>query len=583
MIRNRILTIDFSSSHESLKLIISSKKDNTLYFIDDALENCESPYQLIEGCFYDYEFSKPNYYFQKNQITSPHSLKNHIGIISTNSYVGTLILPIYRDEIEVRKIELEVQSLKTNYREDYREMLAQITQKCTDLIMQANSPTVHYFEINYESDNETLYQKFEFVKSIINTESFAQALQRIISSPVTKWTEKQDYVDLRKVRKLSNSNFREIIKSQQRIQIPKQHVLNTYGVSSIPKGITSARKLETTNTPENRFIKHAIEEFLKFCQTINQRANSNSKLFQESFVVINNLETYLAHSFFKDISRPTILRLNSPSLQKKEGYREVFQSWLIFDLAAKLIWKGGDDIYSAGKKNVAVLYEYWLFFIILEILQELIDIEQGDISALLQQTKDGLNLNIKQGESTALFGTYNKGNQSLNVKYIYNQSFSGSTKYPDPGSWSVAMRPDYTLSFWPSSINEHEAEEQELIYHIHFDAKYKLSDLNELLNVKFKNENNEVKEMNWYGIYKNTDILKMHAYKDAIRRTVGAYVLYPGDKIIKFREFHESIPGIGAFPVKPSKMNNGIVELKQFLFNAIEIISDCYIDRKTDL
>jgi predicted component of viral defense system (DUF524 family) len=32
----------------------------------------------------------------------------------------------------------------------------------------------------------------------------------------------------------------------------------------------------------------------------------------------------------------------------------------MFDLAAKLIWKGGDDIYSGGKKDIATLYEYWL-------------------------------------------------------------------------------------------------------------------------------------------------------------------------------------------------------------------------------
>ena len=41
---------------------------------------------------------------------------------------------------------------------------------------------------------------------------------------------------------------------------------------------------------------------------------------------------------------------------------------------------------------------------------------------------------------------------------------------------------------------------------------------------------NEEKSENRKGIYKNADLLKMHAYKDAIRRTGGAYVLYPGDK-----------------------------------------------------
>jgi len=34
----------------------------------------------------------------------------------------------------------------------------------------------------------------------------------------------------------------------------------------------------------------------------------------------------------------------------------------MFDLAAKLFWQGGEDVYSGDKKDVAVLYEYWLIF-----------------------------------------------------------------------------------------------------------------------------------------------------------------------------------------------------------------------------
>jgi len=62
----------------------------------------------------------------------------------------------------------------------------------------------------------------------------------------------------------------------------------------------------------------------------------------------------------------------------------------------------------------------------------------------------------------------------------------------------------------------------------------------------------------------------MHAYKDAIRRTGGAYVLYPGDKAIKQKGFHEIIPGLGAFPVKPTKSDSGIGELKAFILEIIE-------------
>ena len=36
----------------------------------------------------------------------------------------------------------------------------------------------------------------------------------------------------------------------------------------------------------------------------------------------------------------------------------------MYDLAAKLIWTGGEDVYGVGKRDIATLYEYWLFFIL---------------------------------------------------------------------------------------------------------------------------------------------------------------------------------------------------------------------------
>ena len=241
----------------------------------------------------------------------------------------------------------------------------------------------------------------------------------------------------------------------------------------------------------------------------------------------------------------------------------------MFDLAAKLVWKGGDDVYRSGKKDIATLYEYWLFFKLLDLFKSVFDIEPKEISELIKETADGLNLQLKQGTHTALKGVFNTGTRKLNIRFNYNRSFSGQKDYPHSGSWTTTMRPDYTLSFWLYGITEEEAEIQELIVHIHFDAKYKIANLTDLLNKESIEDIDTEKENNRKGIYKNADILKMHAYKDAIRRTGGAYVLYPGDTSVKKKGFHEIIPGLGAFPVRPSKTDDGITELKNFILEVI--------------
>ncbi|MBU3928914.1 MAG: DUF2357 domain-containing protein, partial [Bacteroidetes bacterium] len=464
---------------------------------------------------------------------------------------------------------LEVRSVKADYRNDYRDMLELITEKCTDLLMQANSPVSHNFESDFEKDNETLYQKFAFIKSIIATDEFAESVHRIVSTPVTQWKETMEHKDIRNIRRFRNSNIKELIKGTNRTHLPENHYLTRYDIHSLPEKITKVRKTDTVDTPENRFVKFALESFLIFCSDINKRALEQSRLWYESGLLEKELESWLQHSVFKEISHPETLRLNSPVLQRKEGYREVLRVWLMFDLAAKLVWKGGDDVYSGGKKDIATLYEYWLFFKLLDLLKSIFDIEPKEISELIKETADGLNLQLKQGYHTALSGVYDSGTRRLNIRFNYNRSFSGQKDYPYSGSWTTTMRPDYTLSFWPNGISEKEAELQELIVHIHFDAKYKIANLTDLLKSENQADLETEKEENRKGIYKNADLLKMHAYKDAIRRTGGAYVLYPGDTSIKMKGFHEIIPGLGAFPVRPSKIDDGINELKVFILEVI--------------
>ena len=151
--------------------------------------------------------------------------------------------------------------------------------------------------------------------------------------------------------------------------------------------------------------------------------------------------------------------------------------------------------------------------------------------------------------------------------FNYNRSFIGGTDdITKTGSWTTTLRPDYTLSIWPTKLKESEAEATEQIVHVHFDAKYKIANINQILG-EDKNEDalSTEKKLNLKGMYKNADLLKMHAYKDAIRRTSGAYVLYPGEIDKPLRGFHEVLPGLGAFPIKPSENTNETIYLENFI------------------
>jgi predicted component of viral defense system (DUF524 family) len=554
----------FSESENPQSLCLISESE--------AAENGESPLQLMEGYAYEYKIDRGYKLLEIPRVVNISRVNKSVGRITPNIYVGSLALEILDENTAEKKgsFSIEVRSIKASYREDYRFMLADITEKCTDLLMQHHSPVTQNFTVDFNKDSETIYQRFAFVKSIIEASEFQEAIHRIHTAPVTKWKEIEEETDIRRVRRIGNTAMKQIASNPSRIKLPQHHSLESK-LGSIPTKLKVNSKQETVDTPENRFIKHVLITFFQFCADISNHLDKKSRTFKEAVQLQEVLESMLNHSVFKEVAPPASLALNSPVLQRKEGYREVLRAWLMFDLAAKLIWQGGEDVYRAGKRDVAVLYEYWLFFTLLDLFKEIFNIEPAAIENLIEPTSEGLGLKLKSGKFTPLKGVYDSGNRKLNIKFSFNRTFSGDKDYPLGGSWTKSMRPDYTLSIWPAEMRADIAEEQELIVHIHFDAKYKVAGLYELVG---DDDAEKEKEEQKQGNYKRADLLKMHAYRDAIRRTGGAYVLYPGYEPLQKSGFHELIPGLGAFPIRPSRSDNGTAELKSFIYEIVEHFQD---------
>lgn len=598
--RKDILQIPFDTIESGLVLTIYPEGNAEFREIDisEAKEFSESQYQILEGNCYEYHFNKDNFQLSASisGIVIPSKRHSSSGRIVPNIYVGTLTLDILNiaENKAISKLEIEVlatkfnQQLDKSYRENYRFMLEDITDKCTELLMQINSPVHQTFEIDFNSNQNTIYQRFCFVQSILNNSDFTEAVQKVIGNPKTNWEVENEISDIRKIRRITNYAVRQIISGTNRVDLPENHSLRNSNIHSVPLKINGYRKIENVDTPENRFIKHVLEVFKKFCEECLAvfSLKQLSKPIQEAEQLIHNLESLLNHPFFQNINAPTSLKLNSPVLQKRSGYREILSRWLQFDLASKLIWKGGEDVYNAGKKDIASLYEYWIFFTLYDLIKEKFNIvsvnfDEQAYKHLIVPTSDGLNVMVKSGKHTALEGIYTKRNRDLKIKFSYNRTFKGGNIYANAksGSWTAPLRPDYTLSVWSNTFTEEQSEANESIVHIHFDAKYKITNFYQsvhpnLEGLELEKVLNEEDLDERKGTYKNVDLLKMHAYKDAIRRSGGAYILYPGAKEKPFRGFHEIIPGLGAFSVNPSTNKSEINELSKFIDSIIDHLLD---------
>ena len=358
------IPLPFFSNEDFLEIYPENRAKLFQISEEVAQENGESIFQILEGNFYEYSFSKKTYRLKCDGIVYQSKRDHYRGRIVPNIYVGTLTLFVTDENQPGKESEITIEVLATkfdtredkSYRENYRFMLKDITDKCTELLMQINSPINQNFETDFSRDNETIYQRFSFVNSIIQNKDFEEAVLKIMASPKTNWNTEQEVVDIRRIKRFNNSATKQITSGSNRIPLQKSHPLYQNGIESIPSKINSFRKIEHIDTPENRFIKHALEVFLKFVEDCQQyfKEKNYSRPLMEATNLVTQLDGYLSQSFFKEISRPTSLKLNSPVLQRKSGYREILSAWLQFDLASKLVWKGGDDVYKAGKRDIAL-------------------------------------------------------------------------------------------------------------------------------------------------------------------------------------------------------------------------------------
>lgn len=563
-----LISVETADGVVSVRIIAEERGEPTIFELDEweAFEHGEAQIQLLEGCFYEYEVLG-DYLLRPSPAVVPSRINPAMGRLTPHVYVGTLTVEVLRlsDGTGCGEVKVEIRSKKASYRSDYRLMLEGITERCIDLLFYYNAPVTHPFIPDYLTNPRTLYQRFAFVNAVLTNREFEIAFQKIIRNPITKWAGEAAEKDIRNAGRSDRSTIVQLATRGNRVALPGDHMLKNR-MASVPSRITVNSKKDSVDTPENRFVKHALEVFAGFVTHIKSIAPERSRFYTEVVLLENHLNQMLSAPLFKEVGKPLRLALNGPGLVRKEGYKQVLRVWLMFDLAARLVWRGGDDVYHAGKKDVAVLYEYWLFFELLDVVKSVFAVEPAHISDLVKPTKNGLGLQLKQGRHLPVSGVFDAGSRKLNVEFSFNRSFSGHNDYPEAGSWTTGMRPDFTLSIWPVGVSQVQAETEELIVHIHFDAKYKVESVAGVFG-----EDESILSGESRPDHNRDDLLKMHSYKDAIRRTAGAYVLYPGasGKVYKRKGFHELIPGLGAFAIRPAKTDNGRDELKRFLIDVV--------------
>lgn len=554
---------------------------------EDAREHGETTVQLRESERYEYEVVPANgadlrlrcSLSSRRRSLGAGGEKPDAGLIETRSFCGTLLLELVEGEVNDAKAAvasalLDVRSLKLRYRTEYRGMLRRLSDEIAGLVADARSSAKAGFRSTFEdrTDAGWLQIQLELLRETLDSADFSAALQRILSFPHERLSTVSDSVSTDRPIRWTPSAVRQLLTGNPRREIPASHPLRTQlGLESVAERVLVPRKSRDLDTLENRFVKFALGEFRAFlthAQGVFESCTGWGASAALSRRLAATVEDWLGRSLFREVGEMRFAPLGSPVLQRKAGYREVLRWWLKFRTAAELSWEGGEELFRAGQRDVASLYEYWLFFELLGwFCQKCRGGNRPAVEELIEGLEEGSpNLRLRKRMELGPFeGTFAGQSRRLNARFTYNRRFEVASDRHLGGSWTRRLHPDYTLTFWPADLSEADAERQELLVHVHFDAKYRVENIEGLFGAESADDADDEVE----GNYKRQDLLKMHAYRDAIKRSQGAYVLYPGrgNNQPPFKGFHEILPGLGAFGVAPDENGaaQGLESLEKFL------------------
>lgn len=545
-----------SSTHFA-NLMLLEETDYQILFeskdINSSYDVLHSLVKMNNDFFNEFRFSLTE--FEKYKV---------VGTLNFRSYVGKSFLDVKKNGYLSNRVPIEVRSKKIDYFNQYSAMIAELSQYALGLIFESNSPLYQEFEIDYKNKT-TYYEDFMFLEYLFRPENLPSIFEYLSKNLYSKLEECDEVVPTSFASNIGDKELINILNNPDKLQKTNSDIkLASYLGGFSPIEVGEVDYNDSIDVAENRFFKY----FLELVRDLIEKLLDNSKegYIKDKLTFFNEeIVYYLSNKLFADIGTLDYIPFNSQVLQKREGYRDIFQFFLMFEFSFKLSWDEFNNQFKGFEKKLSELYEYWCYFKILKVLNEM-SISKVDFEDVFEINKNNWSMDIKRGHKSIKKFKLNLFDQDIFIELFYNKTFSNNTKYK---SYSLAFRPDYSLLIYLNGER----------YFIHFDAKYRseldvINFYNKIQDKTFSEIENEVNNRdsneNKYRIFKNGDIYKMHTYKDSILKTEGSYVLYPGNVHKLFKEDNDLIiPSVGAFPLAPGNGGEEEYNLSIFIKNVI--------------
>jgi predicted component of viral defense system (DUF524 family) len=495
------------------------------------------------------------------------------GHLNFRSYVGIADLSVPHGG----QLRCEVACAKIGYFEDFQALLDAIADEFIELLVQVQGPTSFRFQEREVGEDDPLVQLFH-LRRIMRNEQLPAAVKTISRSPHAKRVTEEEHVAPHEVRHPSPSRItRSMVRGGARQEGPLSELFRGYTPQELPKHSVS----ESLDTKENRYVKSFLTNLSVLVQNLADKLREAGKkgVVGEVEEWEDTLTDLLARDFWREVGQMTYFPSNSQLLQRKEGYRQIFEIDLSLQFGFQLPWKEGVEIadgLEGSARPVSKLYQYWCFFLLRSALRQICGPE-GSEGSLISEDGSEFSVKLAKGKESKIKFEYDLEDENkIEVILFHNRKFKDKEKNDDKWteSYTYKYEPDFSILIIVDSEKYH---------WLHMDAKYKidLEDLDDVIISSIPKTEKEILskgniiKREEKGSYEREDLHKMHAYRDGLLGSRGAYVFYPGsgaDEDIflrhpsdRYSDTSRPVPSVGAFQLHPDMGERQIERVKNFL------------------
>jgi len=418
-------------------------------------------------------------------------------------------------------------------------MLDDLTERALALPYAATQAAGLPHDRSIADRDDVLLHAFIYARQVLlgRDRAVPRALELVVRDPHRRFHSERASVELIAARRVDARTIARVVMGADGVVRATGHAARS-GLAHALRGHLPAhadvpRVVDTFDTAENRFVLEFLAQLRGIIDRVERLARSKAKPASFWTRAVGDCELmrrvlgpFERHDMWNGVGRMGHVPIGSSVLQRRRGYKDVLRHHLALRAAARIPLDRTTVEKLLGLKDVATLYELWCYFAVIDAVAEVVG-RRPDHADTMKVTDD-------VGPGRGFRVAWNDG-----PSVYYNLSFAPGKSAPRRSA-SLRLRPDIVV--------EVEREGQRELHAL--DAKLRIDGVVSSGDGPDGDDDTEAAPLS----FKNDDIAKMHAYRDALPHVRSARVLYPGNEAREFPSLDadaRDTDGVGAIPLVP--------------------------------